>query len=73
MGYHGWCWIVKGISFVAGMLNEKDMLLCLTGVVVLLIALVVSGVKIRCPECKKRIPERMNMRIEVCPYCGKRL
>lgn len=65
--------MLGGIVLAAGMLNNKNMFLCLAGVSVLLIALVVSAVKLRCPACGKRIPERVNMRIEVCPHCGKPL
>ncbi len=79
MRYHEWCWVVRGIGLLggivlaAGMLNEKNIFLCLIGVSFLLIALVVSAVKLRCPECGKRIPEQVHMRIEVCPHCGKPL
>jgi predicted RNA-binding Zn-ribbon protein involved in translation (DUF1610 family) len=79
MRYHQWCWIVRGIGLLggivlaAGMLNNNNMFLCLTGVAVLLIALAVSAAKLRCPACGKRIPEQVNMRIEVCPHCGKPL
>ena len=65
--------MLGGIVLAAGMLNNNNMFLCLTGVAVLLIALAVSVAKLRCPACGKRIPEQVNMRIEVCPHCGKPL
>jgi len=79
MGYRAWCWIVRGIGLLggillaAGLLNDKSVLLCLMGFLFLITALVVSAIKLKCPECGKRIPERVNMKIEVCPHCGKPL
>lgn len=79
MGYHTWCWIVRGISLLggvvlaAGMLNGNHAVLCLSGLALLLLALAVSAVKLKCPACGRRIPERIDMRISVCPYCGEKL
>ena len=65
--------MLGGIILAVGMLNGKNALLCLIGVGILLIALAVSAMKLKCPECGRRIPERVNMKVEVCPYCGKEL
>lgn len=79
MGYHAWCWIVRGIGLLggiilaAGMLNGNNTILCLVGIAILFIAVIVSAMKLKCPECGKHIPEKVNMRIKMCPHCGKPL
>lgn len=79
MSYHVWCWIVRGIGLLggvilaAGMLNERNALLCLLGGGLLGVALIISAIKLTCPGCGKRIPERINMKINVCPHCGEPL
>ena len=79
MSYHTWCWIVRGIGLAggafwgAGVLSDNNRELCALGVVFLIVGLIVAAWKLRCPKCRRRIPERINMKIEMCPYCGEKL
>lgn len=78
LGYHGWVWVVRGVGLLGGVFFLRwrlhdDAISFIIGVIIWLIAFVIAGVKLICPHCGKRIPERLNMRIDCCPHCGKRL
>lgn len=79
MGYHAWCWCVRGIgllggsSIFLGIIVGNNVWLYSCGIILLVAGLIVSAWKLRCPKCNRRIPERVNMKIERCPYCGEKL
>lgn len=42
-----------------------------TGLGIILLAIIASGLVWRCPHCKKHLPRQGSFSMDYCPYCGE--
>lgn len=77
LGYPQWKWICRGISLFAAVLllanYYKRGVPFAIGLVLLVVALIVAVITLRCPYCGRKLGDPPFLKLKKCPHCGKDL
>lgn len=76
MSYNKWKWITRVIGTVGALLivignNDNNMgIFKYIGFILLVIAIIIAIITLRCPNCQGTIPDALNIKFSKCPHCG---